>query len=464
MIWLSAILFLILRLPSLFEPYWYGDEGVYLVLGQGIRHGLTLYSQIYDNKPPAIYYLAAVTQTVFGFRLLLLLWMIPTCFYFYKLTQKYLSQKQSQIALLLFVILTSIPVIEGHIANAEIFMLLPTLLGFLFFEKYIFWSGLSLGLAFLFKVPVAIEFFFLFCFIFFILKKYKDLKSMFVFGLAFFIPSLVVALYYQLNNALLPFLSSAFLQNFGYLSSWSTGSQQSSPTSSGLPLRLGLMFLSWLVFYFQFRKKYIDQKLLFLSCWFTACLFGVLLSTRPYPHYLIQIVPSLIILLFYFKKHLFHLIFLLALLTYSIIHYKFYFYATFSYYKNFVQYTLNQKDTESYRQYFGQNVNYFYQISSYLGQKTSPADSIFIWADDPYLYPLSDRLPSTKYITAYHILDYNGYQLTINQLKINLPKIVVYNQSMNRSFPLLDKFINDYYYLDNQIGPYYLFYRLREVL
>ncbi|PIV07387.1 hypothetical protein COS53_02565, partial [Candidatus Shapirobacteria bacterium CG03_land_8_20_14_0_80_35_14] len=67
MLWLSAILFFLLRLPSLFEPYWYGDEGVYLALGQGIRHGLTLYSQIYDNKPPAIYYLAALTQTVFGF-------------------------------------------------------------------------------------------------------------------------------------------------------------------------------------------------------------------------------------------------------------------------------------------------------------------------------------------------------------------------------------------------------------
>lgn len=464
MIWLSAILFFVLRLPSLFEPYWYGDEGVYLVLGQAIRHGVTLYSQIYDNKPPAIYYLAAVTQTVFGFRLLLLLWMIPTCFYFYKLAKKYLSQKQSQIALLLFVILTSIPVIEGHIANAEIFMLLPTILGFIYFEKNLILSGILLGLAFLFKVPVAIEFFSLFCFAFFIQKKYQDLKSMFLFGLSFFIPSFIVALYYQLNNALLPFLSSAFLQNFGYLSSWSTGSQQSSPATAGLPLRLGLMLLSWLIFYFQFSKKHIDKKFLFLSCWFTACLFGVLLSTRPYPHYLIQIVPPLIILLFYFKKYLWHLIFLLALLTYAIVHYKFYFYASFSYYKNFIQYTLNQKNTESYRQYFGQNVNYFYQISSYIDQKTSPNDSIFIWADDPYLYPLSNRLPSTKYITAYHILDYNGYQLTINQLKTNLPKIVVYNQSMNRPFPILDRFINDYYYLDNQIGPYYLFYRLREVL
>ena len=461
MLWLSAIPFFLLRLPSLFEPYWYGDEGVYLALGQGIRHGLTLYSQIYDNKPPAIYYLAALTQTVFGFRLLLMLWMIPTCFYFYKLAKNYLPLKRAKVALLLFVILTSIPVIEGHIANAEIFMLLPTILGFLLFEKYIFWSGLALGFTFLFKVPVAIEFFFLFCFAFFILKKYKNLKPLIVFGISFLLPTIIVVIYFQLNTALLPFLSSAFFQNLGYLSSWSTGNQQSNPTTSGLPLRLVLMLLSWLFFYYQYYKKNIDKKILFLSCWFMACLFGILLSTRPYPHYLIQIVPPLILVILYHKNYFLNKILLILILAYSIFHYKFYFYATASYYQNFIQYVLKQKNVEAYRQYFGQNVNYFYQISSYIDTKSAPDDTIFVWSDDPYIYPLSNRLPSTKYITAYHVLDYNGYEIILNQLKIKLPQIIVYNQSMSRPFPALDEFINNYYFLDNQIGPYYLFYKLR---
>ncbi len=461
MLWLSVILFLLLRLPSLFEPYWYGDEGVYLVLGQGIRNGLMLYSQIHDNKPPAIYLLAAFTQTVFGFRLLLLLWMIPTCYYFYQLAKNYLSPKLSQVALLIFVILTSIPVVEGHIANAEIFMLLPTILGFLLFEKYIFWSGLSLGLALMFKVPVAIEFFFLFCYGFFILKKYKDIKSLVIFGLSFFIPTIILSIYYYSIGTLLPFLSASFLQNFGYLSSWSTGTQQSSPTSSGLPLRFVLMILSWIVFYFQLNRKLIDKKMFFLSSWFTACLFGVLLSTRPYPHYLIQIIPSLILIILSQSKYFFHKILIVLALIYSIFHYKFYFYPTFSYYQNFIQYILNQKDVSSYRQYFGSDVNNFYKISSYIQQNTTSQDKIFVWSDDPYLYPLSNRLPSTKYITSYHILDFNGYSQTMYQLKINLPKIIVYKLSMNRPFSGLDDFISNYYVLDNQIGQYYLFYRLR---
>lgn len=461
MIWLSSLLFFLLRLPSLFEPYWYGDEGVYLVLGQAIRQGITLYSQIHDNKPPAIYFLAALAQTVFGFRLILFLWMIPTCYYFYKLVKNYLSPRLSQVALLFFVILTSIPVVEGHIANAEIFMLLPTILGMLLFEKRTILSGLLFGFAFLFKVPVAIEFLFVFLFIFFVLKKYKNIKLMFIFGLSFFVPLLITVIYYQLNNALLPYLSSAFLQNFGYLSSWSTGSQNSSPTSSGLPLRLFLMLLSWVIFYTQYYKKQIDKKLLFISSWFTACLFGVLLSTRPYPHYLIQIIPPLILLVLSAKKYWQNKVILIALLVYSIIHYKFYFYATVSYYKNFIQYSLGQINTVTYRQYFGQNVNNFYQISSYISQKTSATDYVFIWSDDPYIYPLTNRLPATKYITAYHVLDYNGYTRTITELKINQPKYIIYNLSMNRPFPELDDYVSKYYFLDNQIGPYYLFYRLR---
>ena len=139
MFWFSWPLFFLLRLPSLFEPYWYGDEGVYLSLGQGINHGLTLFSQIHDNKPPLLYYFAALPSSlpvgwqVFGFRLLLLLWMILTVYVFYLLSQKFLSKSLSRVSVLVFILLSSIPLIEGNIANAEIFMLLPTLAAFLLF-------------------------------------------------------------------------------------------------------------------------------------------------------------------------------------------------------------------------------------------------------------------------------------------------------------------------------------------
>jgi len=36
-------IFILLRLPSLVEPYWYGDEGIYQVIGKALNSGRVLY-------------------------------------------------------------------------------------------------------------------------------------------------------------------------------------------------------------------------------------------------------------------------------------------------------------------------------------------------------------------------------------------------------------------------------------
>jgi len=480
MFWYSWLLFFLLRLPSLFEPYWYGDEGVYLSLGQGINHGLTLYSQIHDNKPPLLYYLASLSSNlpagwqVLGFRLLLLLWMIPTIYIFYLLSQKFLSKSLSRYSVLVFIIFSSIPLIEGNIANAEIFMLLPTLAALLLFYqplhslKFLFYIGLLLGLAFTLKVPVAIEFFFLLCWSIFVTDKFKfqpkadpppveKIKNYFVFIFAFSLPIFLFYLYFVIQKAGPQFLFAALLQNFGYLGSWATGTHSASASSGGIIWRLVLMFLLWVFLFVLFKKKLLDKKLFFLSAWFMATLFGVLLSGRPYPHYLIQLLPPLLLLLFSFRRNFYLSLFIFILLGVSIVKYKFYFYRTFPYYLNFAKYIFKIESLFQYRQYFGANVNDVYQLSNTIKSKTAPGSFIFVWGDEPYLYPLASRLPSTKYVVAYHVLDFNGYDLVMSELTAKFPQAIIYNSSMNRPFPKLDLFLKDYYFLEDQIGPYYLF-------
>src|SRR6266404_1137608 len=51
----GSLLFFFLRLPSLIEPYWYGDEGIYQVVGMALHNGAQLYTQAWDNKPPLLY-------------------------------------------------------------------------------------------------------------------------------------------------------------------------------------------------------------------------------------------------------------------------------------------------------------------------------------------------------------------------------------------------------------------------
>lgn len=460
MLW-SLILFFFLRLPSLFEPYWYGDEGIYLALGQGIRSGLTLYSQIHDNKPPTLYYLAALSQTVLGFRLLLLLWMIPTIYFFYRLALKFLAKKPAKLATLLFLILTSVPLFEGNIANAEIFMLLPTIAAvYLLLSKplvscFLFLvSGFLLGFAFTIKVPVAIEFalFFLWIFVFFKDKFLVKLKNLFLFTLGFFLPIFLYLIYFWRQGALQPFLVSSLLQNFGYLSSWSTGTHQASATSGGLVTRGVIMLLFWLFAYILYRRQKISRQFLFLFAWFFAALMGVLLPGRPYPHYLIQILPPLCLLIFYFSKYRLPSLLAVSVLIYSLFHFKFYFYPVFSYYQNFYSYALHFKSRHDYYRFFGDQVPDFYQIADRIRTLSTPQETLFIWGDAAYLYPLSQRLPATKYLVAYHIVDFQGHDLTISQLKAQTPAIILYYPQPSRPFPQLDNFINHYYHLVDQIG------------
>jgi len=454
-----SLLFLLLRLPSLFEPYWYGDEGIYLVLGQALRKGLVLYRQIHDNKPPSLYYLAALAQSVFGFRLFLAISMGFSTVIFHKLSLKLFSEKFSKIATIIFVVLTSIPLIEGNIANAEIFMVLPTLAGIYYFFysksplRYLV-SGLLLGLAFTFKVPVAVEFALLCAWILafnfdpfkikFILLSWVALVVGFIIPIAFFFGLSI------LQKAGNEFLFSALLQNFGYLSSWSTGSHSGSATSGGLVYRAGLMVISWLLLYFLYLKKYLSKNVLFVLTWFCATLFGALLSTRPYPHYLIQLAPPLVLMVTLLFSHVSKTtekglaLILIFGLGFYLVKYKFYYYPVISYYQNFYTHIFSLNSAE-YRNYFGPRVDDTYKISEYIKNTTTEKDDIFIWGDEPYIYALSNRLPVGKYTVAYHVADFNQYESTYNQLIVQFPKTVIYYPQPGRPFPDLDRYLILYY-------------------
>src|SRR6185436_10445878 len=96
--WLAVILtgVLLLRIPNLFEPYSYGDEMIYVTLGNAIRRGLTLYKDIHDNKPPLLYFLAAITGNLFWFKVSLMIFSLITVYLFWKLTTKLFEREVLQ--------------------------------------------------------------------------------------------------------------------------------------------------------------------------------------------------------------------------------------------------------------------------------------------------------------------------------------------------------------------------------
>jgi len=420
------ILSVVLRLPSLFEPYWYGDEGIYLTLGQALKQGLVWYRDIHDNKPPLLYLLAAIAGTVFWFRLLLMVWFGTTVAVFYRLMQKLLPKTPAawSLATIIMIVLTTL--FEGNIANAEIFIVLPVTTGILLALKARPpWGliGLLFSAGFLFKAPAAFDFLALLIWLLF--WKRAKIKNLFSCVFGFSLPIILSIAYYTYQGAFTPYVRSALMQNIGYLHSWGGG-------QSDLLIRLGVAILASLV---VFRSLPL--------IWFVWAMFGALLSARPYPHYLIQPAMPLAILitLFFFnqkkqQKVLIAGVVMIAGIAYQQIH--FWQYPVLGYYQNFIKYLAGDKPLEDYRAWFDERANQTYRLAGYIRQTTVLGEPIYIWGDEPYVYALANRLPVGRYTVAYHVIDFDGFNETMqawDQLQPRLVAVMIYE---TRPFPELD--------------------------
>jgi 4-amino-4-deoxy-L-arabinose transferase-like glycosyltransferase len=76
-----ALLVLVLRSATFFHSVENWDESLYLLAARSVLDGHTLYTEIWDHKPPGIFYLCALGQLVFGRTVLsirILAWLAVT--------------------------------------------------------------------------------------------------------------------------------------------------------------------------------------------------------------------------------------------------------------------------------------------------------------------------------------------------------------------------------------------------
>jgi hypothetical protein len=458
---LAAVI--ILRIPSFFEPYSYGDEMIYLTLGEGVRQGIPLYSGLHDNKPPLLYIMAAVAGRLFWFKTILLFWSLATIVIFWKLTQAFFPKKDSlhKIATIIFAVLTTIPLFEGNIANAEIFMIGTTLLAFfILFSKRLskqnlIISGVLLGISALFKIPAVFELPAILVY-WLILNGFKanelktSLKNFFFIILGFLIPITLTLIWYFLRGALAEYIYAAFLQNIGYLSTWRPSDQNLPFLVKNMPLLIrtavvlfGLLILFW-------KRKSLPKPFIFITIWLLFALFGVTLSERPYPHYLIQALPSISLLfgILFTDKTLVQSIAIvpLGLAFFVPLYYKFWYYPTTTYYLKFIKFATGNITKDEYFSTFNGNTNSNYRIARFITTVTDKKDKIFVWGDTATIYALSKRLPPLKYVADYHIEDFANKNDVVEVLTANPPKVIVILNE-GKPFPELTKFIDKNYIL-----------------
>lgn len=447
------ILLVVLRLPSLFEPYWYGDEGIYLTIGQALRHGVELYKGIHDNKPPLLYLVAALSGgTLFWFKFSALLANFFSVIFFYSLCTKWWGKgKVANLALIAFTLLTASPYFEGNIANAENFFVTFTVLSFYLLlaknhKLNLILAGLALGIGGLFKIPAILEAAVFPLYWFFTQEKDWFKKSL-TFGLAAISPLVISIVYFASRGSLNSYLIAAGLQNVPYLASWHADVWLlGSLTGRAGALAIILVLLLFL------RKK-MDPKLLLLTLWFLVSLFAALLSGRPYPHYLLQTTPALAITVGYLmlRKQLLMPVVLVVIFAGCFQVFGFKTYSVLPYYSNFLTWASKHQSQDQYFNWFNSNMTRDYAVAKAIMLGSKPTDKVFVWGDEPVLYVLAQRQPAGKYTVKYHILDFRAEEQTFQTLKYQPPRyIITFNH--DASLPGLSAILARGYILEKDIA------------
>lgn len=488
---LFLILVIILRIPNFAEPYWYGDEGIYLTLGNALRQGARLYVDIVDHKTPLIYYLAMVPSQ-FSFRLLLLGWMLAATTFFYIVAWKWLKNIWAvTVASLTFVLLTTLPALEGNIPNGELFVMGFVLAGaallassqFLM-EKaalakskdllLVLLSGIFFGLGILTKVPAIFDLaafmalgWFSFSHALFtqstqnwlsLLRRWSGYELSLIIGAALAV--LVSVLYFVARGSGQAYLDFGLLYNFRYAGSWSLPFSQ-----------------PWLVFSFSLLGKVLVTMVAGLALtistkwlkpiwptvimWIILALFASTLSNRPYPHYFMQIVPPLALGVGYLAKIMVHFIaskqrnvslsalqlggtiisLVLVMGVWRLL--QFNRYPTMSYYSNFFKLMTGQISSTAYADSFNSLLAENREVTRILRQH--PDRYLLIWGTNPMLYATSGKQPVGRFTVSFHIKDFDAYGETLTALKEKHPYYVVVMRDEQNSFPELNEYLSQNY-------------------
>lgn len=340
-----VLLVIFFRLPNLFEPYWYGDEGIYLTIGNAMRKGVPLYQGIIDHKTPIIYYLAMVPNQMW-FRVLNFLWSGASVILFFLLANRVIKNiKIVYLASLVFTVLISTPILEGNIPNGELFVMGFVLLGGLFFVSHLIsefvsdknekihhhgceirflkkfgskfgktgcpliylFSGIMFGLAVMTKVPAIFDvagFFSLAWFIVFYdidFKKFsvnklltniqRIMTKLMITVAGVLIPVFGSIAYYAFRGTSAAYLDFGLLYNFRYVQNWSLPFDQPILLAAfSLQGKLAISLV--IILFLTYLGKKVSLRFKFVASWLVLSLFASTLSNRPYPHYYLQVVPA----------------------------------------------------------------------------------------------------------------------------------------------------------------------------
>lgn len=318
------ILSLYLSLQSHFMPFsdfnLGHDAGIFAYIGLGMKRGLVLYTQLWENKGPLLYiinFFGILISQRYGIFIIELLTIFTAVIFAYK-TARFLSGKIISIVSVTYTFLVIIPVLErGNLSEEYALPFICAgiyLLSRFYFQNYTlklhqcFCSGAMFAGAFLLRANLVAAFAaFGFVIIIIMLVKLK-IFELIKYGLLVFAGMITAALpvvfYLVKNNALQACLDSAYLGVMGGFVAQDPGDRLMANLHMMFDLNNSYVFIIFIYFlvaavYAILKRQRVDAVKLFLL---TSTVLSLILNTYVnsitgvyHPHYYISFIPLLVI-------------------------------------------------------------------------------------------------------------------------------------------------------------------------
>lgn len=300
-------------------PFWARpldmDEGLYAYGGWQLLQGSTLYKDLWDLKPPAIYFLNALVFWLSAPAAIYLyvcaaLFSSLTCLAVYKVTGLLWGKGAAFCSSLFFALFACSPYWQGCGLNTEVFMIAPMAWSFYLVLKHaerggrgaFFGAGLLLGAATLFKQVAAIGAVLVVVAGYHTARKEEGglrraLVSLFCFVAGATLPWIAFGLYFLHLGAIKDFLFWLFVYPSHYMSamfgvsSWGNTYLRSRWVVNGT-LAVWLFSILGLVTVLRRSTNFRER----LACLFyPLSIIGVCAGWNFFPHYFVQMAPVLAI-------------------------------------------------------------------------------------------------------------------------------------------------------------------------
>ncbi len=471
----------VLRLPSLTEPRWYGDEGIFAAVAQKMRAGRSLYSEAWDNKPPLIFVTYAATQAMFGngvgvLHAVTTAFVVATHVVVIALAWALAGPRRAAVAGALFALALGSPIIEGNLAMTETFMILPTSLAMLAIlgghraghkaaTPYEIAAGVLFGVAAAYK-QVAVFDAMAAC-VFLAFTAPRPNVSIARLAAGFIVPQALLAAIFVATGAFGAYWY-AVAGSLGLYAELAPQSDAFSRIAGYLPALLATGYLV--------RRQRLggDVSAVHLPMlWLGFAVIGATSSTFAFPHYIEQVVPAavLVIALPPMPKERDDLgriaLAVGGLLVAAALYGQFapayrerkqLYPAT--YYRTFASHQWGTMSDIDYALKFDGKALAVDDISAFI-RDDDAGDTAFVWGELPWVYPAAGVTNPTRYYTSFlGELVPDAKPEIMRDLQAKPPVYVVVHGDSYAPFRELDAFVESGYALLRAEGDWQL-YRLR---